>query len=163
MAFTSQRVCARENLYFDSRRCSIHMTWRKEFMLNIKPHAQSNVTFGDGVKARVIWYGKLNYICLPALENVLLINGLTTNLLSKSHLCDQDLEVHFTKLNCIVINDDSNSVMTSNQSIDDYYLWMAKEKTPEKTVWAQWGILWWEHFLKSYLNLFLCFIKKFIM
>jgi len=37
---------------------------------------------------------------LPRLVNVLLVKGLTANLISISQLCDQGLEVNFTKLEC---------------------------------------------------------------
>jgi hypothetical protein len=63
----------------------------------VKGYASSFVTFGDEAKGEILGIGKLVNNELPNLENVLLVKGLTANLISISQLCDQGLKVNFTK------------------------------------------------------------------
>ena len=58
------------------------------------------VSFGDGRKGRVLGKRTLLANGLPKLKSVLHVEGLKANLLSISQLCDQKLNVEFTKENC---------------------------------------------------------------
>jgi hypothetical protein len=62
------------------------------------------VIFGDGAKGEILGIGKLVNNELPNLENVIIVKGLTANLISTSQLCDQGLKVNFTKAECLVSN-----------------------------------------------------------
>ena len=46
--------------------------------------------------------GSLIILRLSKLKNVLLVEGLTVNLIGVSQLCDEELLVQFTKNKCIV-------------------------------------------------------------
>ncbi|XP_031108661.1 uncharacterized protein LOC116013148 [Ipomoea triloba] len=94
--------------YFDSG-CSRHMTDSKEFLKNVIPYT-GQVTFGDGIKGDIMGIGILNVAGLPSLSKVLLVQGLKANLISISQLCDQKLNVGFTKDRCIV-KDKQNKVI----------------------------------------------------
>lgn len=83
IAHTSFRVFFREDWYFDSG-CSKHMTWQKSYLKDLKPYSNNNLTFGDGVKGRIKGIRKPVYHGLPSLENVLLVEGLTSNLINIS-------------------------------------------------------------------------------
>ncbi|KAI5396719.1 hypothetical protein KIW84_062808 [Lathyrus oleraceus] len=96
IAHISFRVSAKEDWYFDSG-CSRHMTGNKDLLTGLHPHAISYVTFGDGAKGEIKGIGKLDCPGVPELDNVLLVKGLTANLISISQLCDQGLDVNFTK------------------------------------------------------------------
>ena len=52
IAHTSLRASAIEDWYFDSG-CSKNMTGVKKFLVDIKPHSTSYVTFGDGSKGNI--------------------------------------------------------------------------------------------------------------
>ncbi|GAU42103.1 hypothetical protein TSUD_134870 [Trifolium subterraneum] len=88
IAHTSFRASSKEDWYFDSG-CSRHMTGDDRFLVDIKSYSTSYVTFGDGAKGEIIGVGKLINKSLPKLDNVLLVKGLTANLISISQLCDQ--------------------------------------------------------------------------
>ncbi|MCI18721.1 gag-pol polyprotein, partial [Trifolium medium] len=64
---------------------------------------------------------------LPKLENVLLVKGLTANLISISELCDQGLKVNFTQSECLVTDDNGEILMKGARSKDNCYLWVSRE------------------------------------
>ena len=74
------------------------MTGDKIFLKDYKTIDVEHVTFGDGVKGRVLGKGTLDFEGLPRLKNMLHVKGLTANLISISQLCDQNLLVKFTKI-----------------------------------------------------------------
>ena len=55
--------------------------------------------------------GNLDCSGVPNLNGVLLVKGLTANLISISQLCDMGFKVNFTRSECLVINDDQKVVM----------------------------------------------------
>src|ERR1044072_7907454 len=101
IAHTSLKVSSKEDWYFDSG-CSRHMTGMKNFLTNLKAYATNYVTFGDGAKGKIKGIGKICRAGSPHLDNVLLVEGLTANLISISQLCDQGLEVKFSLEECVV-------------------------------------------------------------
>src|ERR1044072_2589334 len=101
IAHTSLRVSSKEDCYFDSG-CSRHMTGMKSYLIGLKAYATSYVTFDDGAKGRIRGIGKLARTGSPTLDEVLLVEGLTANLISISQLCDQGMEFRFSKEKCLV-------------------------------------------------------------
>jgi hypothetical protein len=83
IAHTSLRASSREDWYFDSG-CSRHMTGVGKFLKDMKSYSSSFVTFGDGAKGEILGIGNLINSDLPKLDNVLLVKGLTANLISIS-------------------------------------------------------------------------------
>jgi hypothetical protein len=132
IAHTSLRVPSREDWYFDSG-CSRHMTGVGKFLKDVKSYKTSFVTFGDGAKGEIVGIGNLINNDLPNLENVLLVKGLTTNLISISQLCDQGLKVNFTEFECLVIDDTGKVLMKGARSKDNYYLWVPQESVNPST------------------------------
>jgi len=65
---------------------------------------------------------------LLRLDNVLLVKGLTTNLISISQLCDQGLEVNFSKPECQVSDKKGEVQMRGTRSKDNCYLWVSQEE-----------------------------------
>ncbi|GAU48358.1 hypothetical protein TSUD_282610 [Trifolium subterraneum] len=146
IAHTSFRASSKEDWYFDSG-CSRHMTGDDRFLVDIKSYLTSYVTFGDGAKGEIIGVGKLINKSLPKLDNVLLVKGLTANLISISKLCDQGLKVNFTKAECLVTSENDELLMKGVRSKDNCYLWVSQEeanlstcfiaKENEVTLWHQ--------------------------
>ncbi|MCI24103.1 gag-pol polyprotein, partial [Trifolium medium] len=124
---TSFRASFREDWYFDSG-CSRHMTEVEKFSVDLKPYSTSFVTFGDGAKGEIKGVEKLISSGLPKLDNVLLVKGLTANLISISQLCDQGMKVNFTKSECLVTNEKGDVLMKSVRSNDNCYLWVPQEE-----------------------------------
>lgn len=118
IAHTFVRVFYREDLYFDSS-YSRHMTEEKTYLEMIKSYTNSYVTFGDGAKVRIKGMGKLIYPSLPSLDNVLLIEGLTSNLISIIQLCNQGLKVRFNKLKYFISSQGQELVMKGTRSKDN--------------------------------------------
>ena len=69
----------------------------------------------------------------PSLEYVLLVKGLTANIISISLLYDQGLIVNFTKLECLVTNEKVVVLMKGIRSKDNCYLWVPQKTTYSST------------------------------
>ncbi|CAM8895604.1 unnamed protein product [Rhodiola kirilowii] len=107
--------------FFDSG-CSAHMTGNSEYLSHIRPVEQMRfVTFADGRKSQVIGCGTLKVPDLPALEDTLLVEGLTMNLISISQLCDNGHYVSFSRDSCLVLNENGESVMKGRRRANDCY------------------------------------------
>lgn len=96
VVLTSLRSSAKGNWYFDSGR-SRHMASERNYLFYLKPINSRKVTFGDGVASKIIGKGKLNYPGLPSLNDVMLTEGLTASLICFNQLCDQGINMSFTK------------------------------------------------------------------
>jgi hypothetical protein len=103
------------------------MTGIAGYLKDLKPYKAKSVTFGDGGKGEILGIGKLININLPKLENVLPVGGLTKNLIRISQLCDQGLNVNFTKSKCLVTNDLGETMMKGIRSKENCYAWTPLE------------------------------------
>lgn len=61
-------------------------------------------TFTDGAKCKIIRKGKLDDTSLPSTSDVIFVQCVTTNFISISKLCDQELYVNFNHSECIITN-----------------------------------------------------------
>ena len=104
------------------------MTGMKDYLVDLKAYATSYVTFGDGAKGKIKGIGNLSSNGSPLLDNVLLVEGLTANLISISQLCDQGLEVKFNNEECLVMTQDQKIVMKGYRSKDNFYMWTSQEE-----------------------------------
>ncbi|KAK2380438.1 gag-protease polyprotein [Trifolium repens] len=127
IAHTSLRASSREVWYFDSG-CSRHMTGEEKYLINMRSYKSSFVTFGDGAKGEIVGIGDLINHGLPKLENVLLVKGLTANLINIIQLCDQGMKVNFTKSECLVNNEEGQLMLRGTRSKDNCYLWIPQEE-----------------------------------
>lgn len=98
------------------------MTGQRDYLKNIETCTSRHVTFGDGVKGKIIGMGLLDVPGLPLLHKVLLVDNLKANLISISQLCDDDLLVQFTKDQCRVLDSSNKCVMEGSRSSDNCYL-----------------------------------------
>jgi len=60
------------------------MTGVDKYLEDVRPYATSYVTFGDGAKGKIVGISNLVKHGLPRLDDVLLVKGLTVNLISMS-------------------------------------------------------------------------------
>ena len=103
------------------------MTGVKNLLVDVKSHSTSYVTFGDGAKGEIKGVRKLDCLGFPKLDNVLLVKGLTSNMISISQLCDKGFKVNFTKDECLVCNEKNEVVMKGIRSKDNCYQWVPQE------------------------------------
>ena len=62
------------------------------------------VTFGDGSKSVTHGIGTIDILGLPMFEDVWYVDELKANLLSISQICDNGLNVWFTKYECEILD-----------------------------------------------------------
>ena len=105
------------------------MTEIKNFLEDLKAYSSSFVTFGDGAKGKIKGIGKLVRYGSPCMDDVLLVEGLTANLISISQLCDQGLSVNFSKSECLVMGSNQQVLMRGTTSKDNCYMWVSQEKS----------------------------------
>lgn len=106
--------------YFDIG-CSHHMTGNRYFLKDIKMGSKDGVTFADGVQSQVVGYGTLNIPVMPPLNKVLLVKGLSANLLSINQLCDEGLDDKFDRQNCVIYKS-GKEYLAGKRAGNDYYL-----------------------------------------
>ena len=82
--------------YLDSG-CSRHITGNKGLFKTPFEGKIGIVTFGDGSKSVIRGIGTVDIPGLLVFEDVWYVNGLKANLLSISQICDNGLNVLFTK------------------------------------------------------------------
>ena len=78
------------------------MTGNRSFFTELEECASGHVTFGDGAKGKIIAKGNIDKSNLPCLNKVSYVDGLQTNLISISQLCDQGYSVNFNNTGCVV-------------------------------------------------------------
>jgi hypothetical protein len=108
------------------------MTGNSDLITDLHPHDISYITFGDGAKGEIKGIGKLECSGTPKLDNILLVKGLNSNLISISQLCDQGLDVIFTKTECLIINKDSEVIMEGIRTKNNCYMWSSQMDDPSK-------------------------------
>lgn len=111
VVLTSFGSSTKRDWYFDSGN-SRHMTGDKNYISYLKVVGFRQVTFGEGATRKIDGKGKLKYPGLPALDDVMLVEGVTTYLISISQPCDQGLNVNFMKDQCLVTDNAKALVMT---------------------------------------------------
>ncbi|XP_073138460.1 uncharacterized protein [Henckelia pumila] len=78
--------------YFDSG-SSRHMIGSRKFISDYVEQNIGKVTYGGGSKGNIVGKGTLDVADLPKLCNVLHVEGLTTNLIIISQLCNDNLHL----------------------------------------------------------------------
>lgn len=132
IALTSFRASSREDWYLDSG-CSRHMTRVNKYWVDIRSQFTSFVIFGDEAKGEIKRVGKLACTELPRLDDVVLVKGLTINMISISQLYDQGLKFNFTKLEFFVTNEKNDIMIRGVRSKDNFYLWVPQKITYSST------------------------------
>ena len=73
--------------YMDSG-CSRHMNGNKSCFRNLKPKDARVVKFADGIKSKIVGIGNVGKNDSDLITDVMLVEGLTHNLLSINQFCD---------------------------------------------------------------------------
>ncbi|XP_073018180.1 uncharacterized protein [Primulina eburnea] len=118
--YTSLKTNIAGILYFDSG-CSRHMTGTREYLTDYVEVTSGRVTYGGGAKGKIVGKGTLKVEGLPQLHNVLHVEGLNSNIIRISQLCDDDLNVKSNKNSCEVFNNSNICIMTGARSTENCY------------------------------------------
>jgi hypothetical protein len=91
--------------------CSRHMTRNKKLFFSLTPLSHKEyVTFGDDKKGKVLGTDVIKVNDCFTLNDVVLMDMLTYNMLSVSQLCDADLSVLFHKSDSHVLDSSGKRV-----------------------------------------------------
>ena len=86
------------------------MTGHEELFAQLKKRKRGTVSFGDDSKGKIHGIGMVGKSPQTQISHVLLVKGLTHNLLSISQLCDKGFKVCFDSSKCEVIDISTNKV-----------------------------------------------------
>ncbi|KAA0046125.1 gag-pol polyprotein [Cucumis melo var. makuwa] len=113
---------------------------RKQIFSELKECASSHVTFGDGGRGRIIPKENIDKNKLPCLNDVRYVDGLKANLISVSQLCDQGYSMSFSKVSCVVVDEDNRVLMRRSRQAHNCYHWISNNSdvcnsTKEDQTW----------------------------
>ena len=97
------------------------MTGNKGLFKTLFEGKIGTVTFGDGSKSVIRGIGTLDILGLPVFKNVWYVDGLKANLLSISQICDNGLNIFFTKYECEILDGGGDCMCVSVRTVDNCY------------------------------------------
>ena len=100
---------------------SRHMTRNKALFKTLFEGKIKTVTFGEGSKSVIRGIGTVDILGLPVFEDVWYVDGLKANLLSISQICDNGLNVLFTKYECEILDGGGDCICIGVRTADNYY------------------------------------------
>lgn len=65
---------------------------------------------------------------------MLSIEGLTSNLIDVSQLCDQGMNVSINKYECVISNKDQKVLMKGSRSKHNCYIWISQSSSKSKNI-----------------------------
>jgi len=80
------------------------MTSNQHLFASLSRTQGGEVTFGDDGLGKIVSIDNISRLSSSILKNILLVDGLETNLISVSQLCDKDLDVTFKRSKCSIVN-----------------------------------------------------------
>ena len=107
-------------LYLDSS-CSMHMTGNKALFKTLFEGKIGTITFGDGSKSVIRGIGTVDIPGLPVFEDVWYVDGLKANLLSIGHICDNRLNVFFTKYEYEILDGEGDCMCIGARTTNNCY------------------------------------------
>jgi len=76
------------------------------------------------VREKICGIGNLISNGLPNLENVFLVEGLYTNLISITQPCDQEMEAIFDRFGCKITDEEGEMFMRGIRTKNNCYKWI---------------------------------------
>ncbi|XP_052627483.1 uncharacterized protein LOC128134103 [Lactuca sativa] len=106
--------------YIDSG-CSKHMTGNRNYLRDFKPiQTNQDVTFGNNMKAKIKGYGNITNGNFK-IKKVSFVDDLKHSLISVSQLCDNNLEVLFTKQRSLIMDAKTKDVIVDSDRAGNMY------------------------------------------
>src|SRR3954470_887823 len=106
--------------YLDSG-CSRHMTGRRSTFQDLVLKPGGVVKFGGDQKGKIIGSGTISIGNSPSITSVLLVEGLTHNLLSISHLSDNGYDIIFNQKSFKAVNQKDGSILFTGKRKNNIY------------------------------------------
>ena len=106
--------------YLDSG-CSRYMTSNKGLFKTLFEGKIGTVTFGDGSKSVIRGIGTMDISGFSVFEDVWYVDRLKTNLLSINQICDNGLNVLFTKYECEILDNGGDCMCVGVRTADNCY------------------------------------------
>ena len=120
IALTALKACDSCLSYLDNG-CSRHMIGNKGLFKTLFEGKIGTVTFGDGSKSVIRGIGTVDILGLPVFEDVWYVDGLKANLLNISQICDNGLNVLFTKYECEILDGGGDYMCIVVRTADNCY------------------------------------------
>ena len=108
-------------LWYLDNGCSRHMTGNKGLFKTLFEGKIGTVTFGDESKSMIRGIGIVDIPGLSVFEDVWYVDGLKANLLSISQICDNGLNVFFTKYECEILDGGGDCMCVGVRTADNCY------------------------------------------
>lgn len=109
-----------QSWYLDSG-CSRHMTGRRSMFQTLELKSGGDVKFGGNQKGIIIGSRTIGNGNLPSISNVLLVDGLTHNLLSISQLSDNSYDIIFNQKSCKAVSQKDGSILFNGKIKNNIY------------------------------------------
>src|SRR3954471_21313201 len=106
--------------YLDSG-FSRHMSGRRSTFQDLVLKPSGEVKFGGDQKAKIIGSGTINFGNSPSITNVILVEGLTHNLLSISQLSDNGNDIIFNQKSCKAVSQKDGSILFTGTRKNNVY------------------------------------------
>src|SRR3954469_21759843 len=103
-----------QSWYMDSG-CSRHMTRRRSMFQSLELKSGGDVRFGGNQKGKIIGSGTIGNGNCPSINNVLLVEGLTHNLLSISQLNDNGYDIVFNQKSCKAVSQKDGLIIFTSE------------------------------------------------
>ena len=108
-------------LWYLDNGCSKYMTGNKGLFKNLFEEKIETVTFGDRSKSVIRGIGIVDILGLLVFEDGWYVDGLKANLLSISQICDNGLNVLFTKYECEIPDGRGDCMCVGVRSADNCF------------------------------------------
>src|SRR3954466_14372632 len=120
ISLAAKRTKSKISWYLDSG-CSRHMTGRRSTFQDLVLKPGGEVKFGGDQKGKIIGSGTIKFGNSPSITNVLLVEGLTHNLLSISQLSDNDYDIIFNQKSCKAVSQRDGSILFTGKRKNKVY------------------------------------------
>ena len=108
-------------LWYLDNGCSRHMTGNKGLFKTLFEGKIGTITFGDGSKSVIRGIGTVDIPGLLVFEDVWYVDGLKANLLSISQICENGLNVLFTKYEYEILDGGGDCMCVGVRTADNCY------------------------------------------
>src|SRR3954470_12317303 len=98
-----------------------HMTGRRSTFQDLVLKPGGEVKFGGDQKGKIIGSGTIKFGNSPSITNVLLVEGLTHNVLSISQLSDNGYDIIFNQKSCKAVSKKDGSILFTGKGKNNIY------------------------------------------
>ena len=120
--FMQECLAVIHNRWYLDNGCSRHMTGDKTKFCLLTESEGGQVTLGENSKGKIISSEKVSKNLSSCIDDVMLVEGLTYNLLSISQLCDKGHKVLFATKAWTIFQPNSEVVKFTGKRVNNMYM-----------------------------------------